>query len=87
MQTRIVYESDCELSLISKLAVELQASQLRSSRLRQSILKWSFEGLVDQDPSGEPASALLERIRAEREAKPAQPTHTRRRTRTTKARP
>jgi len=36
--------------------------------LRQSILKRAFEGkLVPQDPSDEPAEALLARIRAERE--------------------
>jgi type I restriction enzyme S subunit len=38
----------------------------RCVRLRQSILKWAFEGkLADQDPSDEPASALLERIRSQ----------------------
>lgn len=37
--------------------------------LRQSILKRAFEGrLVAQDPTEEPASVLMERIRAERAA-------------------
>lgn len=44
----------------------------RISRLRQSILKSAFEGnLVDQDPTDEPASVLLARIRAERERREA----------------
>ena len=37
------------------------------AHLRQSILKHAFEGqLVPQDPTDEPASVLLERIRAEK---------------------
>ena len=37
--------------------------------LRQSILRRAFEGhLVPQDPNDEPASAVLERLRAEKEA-------------------
>jgi type I restriction enzyme S subunit len=45
----------------------VQPGLARAARLRQSILKWAFEGrLVDQDPTDEPASVLLERIRAER---------------------
>jgi type I restriction enzyme, S subunit len=38
-------------------------------RLRPSILKQAFEGkLVPQDPNDEPASVLLERIKAQRDA-------------------
>jgi type I restriction enzyme S subunit len=48
------------------LALKSQTSPLQ--RLRQSILKWAFEGhLVDQYPTDEPAFARLERIRAERQ--------------------
>jgi type I restriction enzyme S subunit len=44
-----------------------------SAALRRSVLKAAFEGrLVPQDPTDEPASVLLERIRAERAANPAQ---------------
>ena len=44
----------------------LQRIRGRCSRLRQAILKWAFEGkLADQDPSDEPATALLERIRSQ----------------------
>jgi type I restriction enzyme S subunit len=46
----------------------VEANLKRAARLRQSILKQAFEGnLVPQDPSDEPASELLARIRAERE--------------------
>lgn len=41
----------------------------RSNRLRQTVLKWAFEGrLVDQDSADEPAESMLARIRAERSA-------------------
>ena len=50
----------------------------RSAALRQSILKDAFSGqLVEQDPSDEPASALLARIARERAA--SQPKKTTRR--------
>ena len=46
---------------------EIDAALKRSAALRQSILKKAFTGqLVPQDPSDEPASALLEGIREER---------------------
>ncbi len=46
-------------------AIELRLR--RSAALRRSILERAFRGeLVPQDPTDEPASALLERIAAER---------------------
>jgi len=56
-------------SLLVDVANAVKTGRERSRALRQSILKWAFEGkLVPQDPEDEPASALLERIKAERES-------------------
>ena len=50
---------------------EIDVSLARADALRQSILRKAFAGqLVPQDPDDEPASALLERIRAERAKTP-----------------
>lgn len=44
---------------------------MRIDRLTQSILAKAFRGeLVPQDPNDEPASVLLERIKAQRAAAP-----------------
>jgi type I restriction enzyme S subunit len=68
-QNRIIDEQDRILAFAFSTSNALAANRARGMRLRQSILKWAFEGrLVDQDPNDEPAAVLLERIRAERAA-------------------
>ncbi len=67
-QLRIVADVDRRLSVIEELEAQVEADLKRAGRLRQAVLKRAFEGkLVPQDPSDEPASVLLERIRAKRE--------------------
>jgi type I restriction enzyme S subunit len=66
-QDRIVQECQRLMTLADDVEYLAGASGQRSGRLRQSILKWAFEGrLVDQDPSDEAASVLLGRIQQER---------------------
>jgi type I restriction enzyme S subunit len=60
---------EAQLSEIDHLEAELLQLSLRGESLRQSILTKAFSGqLVPQDPNDEPASVLLERIKAEKEA-------------------
>jgi len=52
----------------------LSAASVRAAGLRRAILARAFRGeLVPQDPVNKPASALLERIAAERAASPPEP--------------
>ncbi|MDY0059891.1 MAG: restriction endonuclease subunit S [Myxococcota bacterium] len=70
-QVRIVAEMDRAFSVLKASLMLIYQDQARCIRLRQSILKWAFEGkLVDQDPADEPAEVLLARIRAERVGQP-----------------
>lgn len=65
-QIRIVAEVERRLSVVDALEQSVAANLIRAERMRQSILKKAFEGrLVEQNPDDEPASVLLERIKAE----------------------
>jgi type I restriction enzyme S subunit len=69
-QDRIVAEVERRLSVVGALEASVEAALVRAGRLRQAVLKQAFEGrLVPQDPDDEPALVLLERIRAQREAR------------------
>lgn len=66
-QRRIVAEVERQLSILDATKAAIDRALERSKALRRAILERAFTGrLVPQDPSDEPASVLLERIRAER---------------------
>ena len=66
-QQAIVSEVESRLSVADEVEKTITAELKRAEQLRQSILKKAFSGkLVPQDPNDEPASVLLERIKAEK---------------------
>lgn len=68
------------LSAIDAIEAEIDGQLFKADTLRQSILKKAFTGqLVPQDPNDEPASLLLERIKAEKAAQGQNNTRARRR--------
>ncbi|MAT64229.1 MAG: hypothetical protein CMN57_01120 [Gammaproteobacteria bacterium] len=81
-QKVIVDSVESKLQQIDTINAEIETQLSRAETLRQSILRKAFTGqLVPQDPNDEPASVLLERIRAEK-AQQTQPTRGTRRKKT-----
>jgi type I restriction enzyme, S subunit len=66
MQRRIVEEVQQQLTVIDIIEKAVHRSSRRGINLRRALLSHAFNGrLVQQDPASEPASVLLDRIRAE----------------------
>jgi type I restriction enzyme S subunit len=66
-QIDIVENFDCKYSVIENSKNSIDTNIIQIQVLKQSILNRAFEGeLVPQDPSDEPASELLKKIKAER---------------------
>ncbi|MGC1684881.1 MAG: hypothetical protein WA734_04625, partial [Candidatus Acidiferrales bacterium] len=73
-QIAIGHEVESRLTAAGRLAATLKQQLIRAGATRQSLLREAFSGrLVLQDPNDEPASLLLERIRAERKAEAQKP--------------
>ena len=71
-QTEIVRRVETLFALADKVQTQYTAARARIDKLTASILAKAFRGeLVPQDPNDEPASVLLERMRAQRDAAPA----------------
>ena len=68
-QQEIVRRVESLFALADRIEARLAAAQRQVDTLTPSLLARAFAGqLVPQDPNDEPASALLERIRALRDA-------------------
>jgi len=70
-QTEIVRRVEQLFAFADQLEAKVDSAKRRIDLLAQSILAKAFRGeLVPQDPDDEPASVLLERIKAQRSAAP-----------------
>ena len=69
-QKRIVEEIEKRFAVADEVEKVVEQNIEKAKQLKQSILKKAFEGrLVPQDPTDEPASILLEKIKQERSKK------------------
>lgn len=70
-QTAVIEQLDKAFARANRLEAEAARARALLDRLESAILAKAFRGeLVPQDPNDEPASVLLDRIRAERAAAP-----------------
>lgn len=68
-QRELLRRIESDRAVVARTADELSRSERRLVSLRRAVLSAAFSGqLVPQDPDDEPASALLDRIAAERAA-------------------
>lgn len=73
-QQEIVRRIENLFAYADRLEARYQAARAQVERLTPALLAKAFRGeLVSQNPNNEPASVLLERIRAERAAQPPKP--------------
>jgi len=73
-QAEIVRRTEALFAYADRLEAHYQVACAQVDRLTPALLTKAFRGeLVPQDPNDEPASVLLERIRAQRAAQPAKP--------------
>lgn len=71
VQCQRIASVESAFAWIDRLAADATSARKLIDHLDQSVLGKAFKGeLVPQDPADEPASALLDRIRAERTAAP-----------------
>ncbi len=72
-QDEIVRRVENLFALADRLEARVATARARVASLTPATLAKAFRGeLVPQDPNDEPADVLLDRIRAERAAQPAQ---------------
>ena len=68
-QRKLVSEVSASQAGISRMTAAASSSVSRAEQLRRALFEAAFSGrLVHQDPSDEPASAILQRIQASRSA-------------------